>query len=741
MNLVIPDTLDGYTVTEIADNVFSNCDTLLTVTFPDTLKHIGNDAFSNCKKLKSPNLPLGLLTIGDRAFSNITFFYINLPRTLTFIGEDAFKGISFINTYKGTYSNNWANNFFAIYPDVTSIGFYYTHIYINNRSKKDIILFENDVVSLNTYLSNDDEENISDYIWQYSYDCINWIDIDTDAFYDYTFYAKDYVQKTFFRVKVIDITGVYYSNIVSCVCLEDGFKILEPFVNGTSVYFDWNYDYYGLTYTLYMKENDYDYIVLTENANEQFIDISDLNPNTQYTFKFEAKMNDNNAFSEEIVIKTEEKNEKNHALLIAEAYNYGEFITLPDAIGDIRLMSNMLNTLNTPQNINFQYVRKVDVSSEQIHQAILDTFKDTKEDDISLFYITSHGNMSEDNAGSILTFDKELSDIELLSLDTLSEWLSAIPGKKIIFLEFCSSGSALYESDQYKAPFKKDNFFVIVSSDHLEESYICDDTDNPISQYTVALFNALGNGENFNCDKNNDGLATTNEILSYIDAYIKNNYYNYQHVSAYSFLDDYKVFASKLYFQIKKQKEFEESISVEGYTGDYDGDEHCIKVTAPEGSEIKYGLTEDCIQLTNNPSFREPGSNTVFYEVSKPELKPVSGSAIVFINQPAQNNNDNIVIDHDYYAESINTNSGSNNYNNAGNVGSDTDKYDDQPITADRIAKFIEKYPNISKCVSESLEYLFTSKNITKLILQFRTYFTVKTILNSLAKTINDYGN
>ena len=69
----------------------------------------------------------------------------------------------------------------------------------------------------------------------------------------------------------------------------------------------------------------------------------------------------------------------------------------------------------------------------------------------------------------------------------------------------------------------------------------------------------------------------------------------------------------------------------EGYTGTYDEKAHGIKVTAPEGATIKYGTTEGSYTLTTSPTYTNAGTYTVYYQVSKMDYTPVTGSATVEI--------------------------------------------------------------------------------------------------------------
>lgn len=66
--VVIPEEIDGHTVTMIGDYVFYQREGLTSVVIPDTVTTIGERAFYQCKNLSVINLPDALTTIGDYAF-------------------------------------------------------------------------------------------------------------------------------------------------------------------------------------------------------------------------------------------------------------------------------------------------------------------------------------------------------------------------------------------------------------------------------------------------------------------------------------------------------------------------------------------------------------------------------------------------------------------------------------------------------------------------------------------------
>ena len=68
--LVIPETLDKYTVTSIGDYAFYYCFSLTSVTIPDSVTSIGYYAFLNCTSLTSVTIPRSVTNIGANPFGN-----------------------------------------------------------------------------------------------------------------------------------------------------------------------------------------------------------------------------------------------------------------------------------------------------------------------------------------------------------------------------------------------------------------------------------------------------------------------------------------------------------------------------------------------------------------------------------------------------------------------------------------------------------------------------------------------
>ncbi|MBR2776436.1 MAG: Ig-like domain-containing protein [Prevotella sp.] len=77
------------------------------------------------------------------------------------------------------------------------------------------------------------------------------------------------------------------------------------------------------------------------------------------------------------------------------------------------------------------------------------------------------------------------------------------------------------------------------------------------------------------------------------------------------------------------------TVTAEGYSGTYDGNEHGIKVTAPEGATVKFGEAEGTYDQTSSPTYKNAETYTVYYQVTKDNYTTVTGSADVKITKAA----------------------------------------------------------------------------------------------------------
>jgi hypothetical protein len=100
VNVVIPSTINGQTVTNIGRSAFFSRN-ICSVTLPNTIESIDQDAFDACETLTHVNVPDSVKNIGDDAFVLChSLTGISLPGSITHIGSCVFqddKNLIYVN--------------------------------------------------------------------------------------------------------------------------------------------------------------------------------------------------------------------------------------------------------------------------------------------------------------------------------------------------------------------------------------------------------------------------------------------------------------------------------------------------------------------------------------------------------------------------------------------------------------------------------------------------------------------
>lgn len=99
-DLIIPETLGGYPVSEILMETFWYNEIVTSVTFPSSMEYIGNYAFGTNINLKTVNFNDGLKSIDACAFSDTGIENIVLPETVTCLNEYVFGGCESLKSVK-----------------------------------------------------------------------------------------------------------------------------------------------------------------------------------------------------------------------------------------------------------------------------------------------------------------------------------------------------------------------------------------------------------------------------------------------------------------------------------------------------------------------------------------------------------------------------------------------------------------------------------------------------------------
>lgn len=86
-DVVIPDTIEGYPVTEIGEYAFEYCKSITSIVIPDNVVHIGSEAFSMCYAIESVKFSKNLIYIEDAAFwANVNLKSVEIPDSVEYVG-------------------------------------------------------------------------------------------------------------------------------------------------------------------------------------------------------------------------------------------------------------------------------------------------------------------------------------------------------------------------------------------------------------------------------------------------------------------------------------------------------------------------------------------------------------------------------------------------------------------------------------------------------------------------------
>ena len=252
--------------------------------------------------------------------------------------------------------------------------------------------------------------------------------------------------------------------------------------------------------------------------------------------------------------------------------------------GDVTLMKKMLNSVTGPDGGAWMITEGYNKNKSGVLAAISDAFADADEDDVSLFFIATHGDVDTrgDTAGALAMIPSGE-----LRMGELAKALKAVPGKVIVIIESCGSGAGVYVSkaeqnaarndirnaakafdhavieafskadtgvaipgDSHEAvkgavsantgELRVENKFYVLTASRYQE-YSWGSEQDKYNYFTKWLTDGIGTSGSMPADTNGDGNGTTtlNELFNYISK-VGDNYgfrsdgrYYYQHVQVY----------------------------------------------------------------------------------------------------------------------------------------------------------------------------------------------------------------
>ena len=224
---------------------------------------------------------------------------------------------------------------------------------------------------------------------------------------------------------------------------------------------------------------------------------------------------------------TVESNPKYRALVIGSYNNSGASNDLPFASNNL---NNMYSTLSKAQIGDETYSITgafSNPSKSKVQSLITGTFKDAKQDDVSLIYIMSHGYYQSTSNGyygyyfSLAPNYSKADSSTYVTAGELMSWISGIQGNVILVLDSCKSGGFITDCSGGIA--SKGNMSVLTaqSFDKNASYYQGSSTATTVEFLTYAFCRGLGEDQMagtmaaMNADSNGDGQITVQEAFAY----------------------------------------------------------------------------------------------------------------------------------------------------------------------------------------------------------------------------------
>lgn len=466
-----------------------------------------------CAEYKPFNLPKDLQVIGDSAFQNTPGSYVlQIPDGVTRIRKKAFAGteiailvfqkhpmpydsvqkdsfdwdsMTTVHVWKGDAGNpDRERDLYDFFEEIQSaqakkgkkLQIYRTDPYLVCSSNTAVAL-KGTKAALSAKAENLPFTGVS-WQWQESRDGKAWTDCaggeadETAEDRDFSFVFRegmapyyrctatyengDHVRETRISENEIEIRFIREEDLNWNLTAE---------ASGTAVKLSWNPDLKGLVpFAVYMaaevsgpEGSGYTALSLVENElSDTEYTVELLKPDTNYLFAVSA-VTPGEEILEEAYVTTEagpaEDKTVYRALLIGEVDFPGDFCSRNFA--DVKMMRSMLRQAkgaskgDASGGAMYGVTVKKDLNRQGILDAIQEAFGDADKNDVSLFFIATHGDVEDkgEQAGRLCTVTGSMEDDDLLLKD-LAEALLDVNGEVVVFLESCGSGAAVVSDEE-----------------------------------------------------------------------------------------------------------------------------------------------------------------------------------------------------------------------------------------------------------------------------------------------------
>ena len=225
------------------------------------------------------------------------------------------------------------------------------------------------------------------------------------------------------------------------------------------------------------------------------------------------------AFAQPEMMEKEDSGRVNRALLVGCDRFLSQPDTTPSAANNVERMFRTL--AGGTMSLELLLTRPEGVGSlGDLAALVLDAFDAADEDDVSIFYISTHGLWQEGmgSSGVTLLLSDGVREVGLTAIQ-LRTMFDQIPGKKVLILDACHAGSMIGKGvdEQLVNVFAGPDYVVLCSSGGAEESWFWSGEigGEPLAgsgYFSGALVRALSVEGGFCADDNRDGVITLTEL-------------------------------------------------------------------------------------------------------------------------------------------------------------------------------------------------------------------------------------
>ena len=213
----------------------------------------------------------------------------------------------------------------------------------------------------------------------------------------------------------------------------------------------------------------------------------------------------------------------NRALLIGCDRFLSQPDTTPSSANNVRQMETAFSSGAMDMDVLLTQPEGL-ASTGDLAAMILDAFSRADSDDVSYFYLSTHGIWEEGMSSGSMTL--LLSDGEresAVSAYMLRTMFDQIQGKKVLIIDACRSGAMLGKGVQERLTnvFAGEDYMVVCSSGGAEESWFWSgDIDGEeltgAGYFSEALVRAISAKGGYGADDNRDGAVTLTELKRYL---------------------------------------------------------------------------------------------------------------------------------------------------------------------------------------------------------------------------------